>query len=155
MAVPGLSLVVTSAGSSLLQSVGFSSRAAKALGAQASAVAACWLSGCGPRGELLRSMWDPPGPGIEPRSSALTGGFLSSEPPGKPLNAFETLETTHHFTLICAKIQIRGGAGFTICNSYFKKLIAILLDEKCSEQSKLFLEGTNRKFYEVHLVMIK
>lgn len=116
---------------------GLSSHGAKAVGTRAPAVAACGLSGCGPRGELLHSTWDPPGPGIEPVSSALTGGvFLSSEPPGKPLNAFETLETTHSFTLSCVKMQIRGGAGFTpicVCNSYFKKLIVILLDEKWSD----------------------
>lgn len=44
---------------------------------------------------------------------------------------------------------------FVFVTLILKKLIAILLDEKWSEQSKLFLEGTDRKFYEVHLVMIK
>ena len=29
-------------------------------------------------------MWDLPGPGIEPVSPALVGGFLPTEPPGKP-----------------------------------------------------------------------
>ena len=29
-------------------------------------------------------MWDLPGPGIEPVSPALAGGFFTSEPPGKP-----------------------------------------------------------------------
>ena len=28
--------------------------------------------------------WDPPGPGIEPASLALAGGFFTTEPPGKP-----------------------------------------------------------------------
>ena len=28
--------------------------------------------------------WDPPGPGIEPVSPALAGGFFTTEPPGKP-----------------------------------------------------------------------
>ena len=28
-------------------------------------------------------MWDLPGPGIEPVSPALAGGFLTTEPPGK------------------------------------------------------------------------
>ena len=28
-------------------------------------------------------MWDLPGPGIEPMSSGLAGGFLTTEPPGK------------------------------------------------------------------------
>jgi len=31
-------------------------------------------------------MRDLPGPGIEPVSPALTGGFFTTEPPGKPEN---------------------------------------------------------------------
>ena len=31
-------------------------------------------------------MWDLPGPGLEPMSPALAGGFLATAPPGKPLN---------------------------------------------------------------------
>ena len=30
-------------------------------------------------------MWDLPGPGLEPVSPALAGGFLTTAPPGKPL----------------------------------------------------------------------
>ena len=29
-------------------------------------------------------MWDLPGPGVKPVSPALAGGFLTTEPPGKP-----------------------------------------------------------------------
>ena len=42
----------------------------------------------GPRTSWLLGTWDVPGPGIEPVSPALAGGFLSPMPPGKP-----------HFTL--------------------------------------------------------
>ena len=38
---------------------------------------------CGTRAQLLRSMWDLPGPGLEPVSPALAGGFLTTAPPGK------------------------------------------------------------------------
>ena len=41
------------------------------------------LSGCGARALLLRGMWDLPGPGFEPMSPALAGGFLTAAPPGK------------------------------------------------------------------------
>ena len=41
------------------------------------------LSSCGAQAELLRGMWDLPGPGIEPVSPALAGGFLTTTPPGK------------------------------------------------------------------------
>ena len=32
----------------------------------------------------FRGMWDLPGPGIKPMSPALAGGYLTTEPPGKP-----------------------------------------------------------------------
>ena len=34
---------------------------------------------------MFCSMWDFPGPGLEPVSPALAGGFLTTAPPGKPL----------------------------------------------------------------------
>ena len=45
------------------------------------------LSSCGARAQLLCSMWDLPGPGLEPVSPALAGGFLTTVPPGKPLKS--------------------------------------------------------------------
>ena len=42
------------------------------------------LSNCGSRAQPLRSMWDPPGPGLEPMSPALASGFSTTAPPGKP-----------------------------------------------------------------------
>ena len=46
------------------------------------------LSNCGSRAKLLRGMWDPPRPGLEPVSPALAGRFPTTAPPGKPLNIF-------------------------------------------------------------------
>ena len=43
------------------------------------------LSSCGSRAQLLRSMWDPPRPGLEPVSPALAGRFPTTAPPGKPM----------------------------------------------------------------------
>ena len=51
---------------------------------RASTAAARGLSSCGTGAELLHGMCDPPGPGIEPVSPALAGGFFTTEPPGKP-----------------------------------------------------------------------
>ena len=70
------------------------------LGVRASVVVACGLSSCGSwalgcrlssgtRAQLLRDMWDLPGPGLEPMSPALAGGFLTTAPPGKPLGGFD------------------------------------------------------------------
>ena len=42
------------------------------------------LSSCGSRAQLLRGMWDPPRPGLEPTSPALAGRFSTTAPPGKP-----------------------------------------------------------------------
>ena len=42
------------------------------------------LSNCGPRAQLLRGMWDPPRPGLEPVSPALAGRPSTTAPPGKP-----------------------------------------------------------------------
>ena len=42
------------------------------------------LSNCDSRAQLLRGMWDIPGPGLKPVSPALAGGFLTTAPPGKP-----------------------------------------------------------------------
>ena len=42
------------------------------------------LSSCGSRAQLLRGMWDPPGPGLEPVSPALAGRLSTTAPPGKP-----------------------------------------------------------------------
>ena len=40
--------------------------------------------------QLLHSLWDLPWPGIEPRSPALAGGFLSTRLPGKPCVCINT-----------------------------------------------------------------
>ena len=48
---------------------------------------------------MLCGMWDLPGPGLEPASPALAGGFLTTVPPGKSLDSFSCwhlhLSVTH------------------------------------------------------------
>ena len=46
------------------------------------------LSRCGSRAQLLRGMWDPPRPGLEPVSPALAGRLPTTAPPGKPHVSF-------------------------------------------------------------------
>ena len=60
-------------------------KGARASAAAADAAPGLWsrLGSCVARA-LLRGTWDLPGPGIEPVSPALAGGFLTPEPPGKP-----------------------------------------------------------------------
>ena len=49
------------------------------------------LSNHGSRAKPLRSMWDPPRPGLEPVSPALAGRLSTTAPPGKPLIIFKFL----------------------------------------------------------------
>ena len=51
----------------------------------------CGLSSIGAGAQLLRGKWGPPGPGIEPLSPALAGGFFTTEPPGSPQNNHQHL----------------------------------------------------------------
>ena len=46
------------------------------------------LSNCGSRAQLLRGMWDPLRPGLEPVSPALAGRFSTTAPLGKPENLY-------------------------------------------------------------------
>ena len=102
IAACGLSLGAASRGYSSLRCAGFSLRwllvvEHGALGARVSVVVArglssCGsralerrLSSCGSRAQLLHGMWDLPGPGLEPVSPALAGGFSTTAAPGRPL----------------------------------------------------------------------
>ena len=91
---------------------GFSCCRARGLGARASVVVACGLSSCGSRAQLLHSMWDLPGPGLEPVSPALAGGFLTTAPPGKS-------PCSLHFDLSHIKILLSKGFSvdlfFLVC----------------------------------------
>ena len=65
---------------------------------------------------MLRGMWDLPGPGIEPVSPALAGGFLTTAPPGKSLSYL--LFIVHLFLPAC---ELRTGGGlfpFVHCYVY-------------------------------------
>ena len=69
-------------GFSLLQSTdGLQAHGLSSCGSQA---LECRLSSCGEWAQLLRGMWDLPGPGLEPVSPALAGRFLTTAPPRKP-----------------------------------------------------------------------
>ena len=87
---------------------------AQALGAWASVVVARGLSSCGSqalehrlrscgaRAQLLRSMWDLPGPGLEPMSPALAGEFLTTVPSGKSQRRVFFKIFIYLFILSCA-----------------------------------------------------
>jgi len=47
-----------------------------------------WITGSKRTGLAAHGMWDLPGPGIEPVSPALAGGFSTTDPAGKSLILF-------------------------------------------------------------------
>ena len=58
------------------------------------------FSSSGTQAQLLYSMWDLPGLGIEPMSPALPGRFLSTGPPGKTCLLFLSLNFQHLFSVL-------------------------------------------------------
>ena len=101
VAACGLPLVAVSGGSSSLWCAGFSlwwllllqSTGSRHVGFSScdTRLSSCGsralerrLSSCGSRAYLLHGMWDLPGPGFEPVSPSLAGGFLTTAPPGNP-----------------------------------------------------------------------
>ena len=95
VAARGLSLVAASGDYSSLRCAGFSLRWLLLLwstGSRHTGFSSCAsralerrLSSCGTWAYLLRGMWDLPGPGLKPVSPALAGRFLTTAPPGKPV----------------------------------------------------------------------
>ena len=93
-----LSLVAASGGCSSLWCVCFSLRwlCSQSMGSRRAGFSSCGsralehrLSSCGAQASLLCSMGDLPGPGLEPTSPALAGGFLTTMPPGKACDALK------------------------------------------------------------------
>ena len=79
----GLSLCgarMLGAPASVVVTPGLSSHSARALEHR--------FSSCGVWAQLLCSMWDPPGPRLEPVSPTLAGGFPTTAPTGKPCKLF-------------------------------------------------------------------
>ena len=99
-----LSLAAASRGHSSLRCVGFSLRRLLLLRSTGSRHAG--FSGCGTRASLLCGMWDLPGPGLEPMSPALAGGFLTIAPPGKPLSLFLKYLFSKNFSIKGKKWKI-------------------------------------------------
>ena len=71
------------------------------------------LSSCGSWAQLLRGMWDPPRPGLEPVSPALAGRLSTTAPPGKPPNPIFIL----FVCLFLAALDLHCCAqAFSICS---------------------------------------
>ena len=91
----GFSLVVVSGGYSSLWCAGFSLSwllLLQSTGSRHEGFSSCGsralehrIRSCDVQALLLHSLWDLPGPGLEPVSPALAGGFLTTALLGKPL----------------------------------------------------------------------
>ena len=56
-------------------------------------------------------MWDLPGPGLEPVSPALAGGFLTTAPPGKPPTCLSDLAFPCCSSNYRSTVAVPGGTG--------------------------------------------
>ena len=64
-------------------------------------------SSCGSRAQLLRGMWDPPRPGLEPVSPALAGRLPTTALPGKPSSVY--------FCSMYFDALLLGAYTFSVC----------------------------------------
>ena len=129
---------------------GFSYCRARALGAQASVVVArglssrgaraleSRLSSCGARAKLLCGMWDLPGPKVQPMSPALAGRFLTTAPPGKPLNSNFLKQDILHI-ILCLKLRVDflRGLGNKWTSMSEKKILTSIFSKGCYLRSNL------------------
>ena len=85
-------------------------------------------------------MWDLPGPGLEPVSPELAGGFLTTAPPGKPARSF----LTH--LLMKIKTKIKKWDLMKLKNFCSGKEIINKTKRQPSEREKIFAnEATDKR----------
>ena len=99
-----LSLVAASKDSSWMRCAGFS---LQSIGSGYTGFSSCsswaleWkLSSCGAGALMLWSVWNLPGPGMEPVSSALAGGLLTTVPPGESWLQFYIWLSSYIFMMV-------------------------------------------------------
>ena len=69
-------------------------------------------------------MWDLPGPGLEPVSPALAGGFSTTAPPGKPEESFFSF--TLFYFLFFAALSLRCcSQAFSSCGERGLLFVAV------------------------------
>ena len=107
-------------------------------GARASVDVAQGLSSCSPQAleqaNLLHSMWDLPGPGVEPVSPALAGRFFTTELPGKPpfskteaVNLGEVKFITSFLVRIVSKNSLSNPRSWTFSPIFFLEVSSFQL----------------------------
>ena len=137
----GFSLVGVSRGYSLVGSAWASLVAERVLwGAQASVTVA--------RAQLLCSLWDPPGSGIKPVSSASEGEFFTTEPPGKSLSIILEKDLSQfgrpNLSLVNLHLLLNEFELFTRhppTPDFINHLYYFFCETVCSASSPVFLLG--------------
>ena len=82
----------------------------------------------GGRAELLYSTWDLPGPGMEPTSPSLAGGFFTTEPPGKPwMLSFKPAFSLSSFTFSKRLFSSSSLSAVRVVSSTYLRLLKFLL----------------------------
>ena len=80
------------------------------------------LNSCSMRALLLPSMWDLPGPGIEPVSPALAGGFFATGSLGKPLADILILDFQNGEYSVCENLLRQVWEGNIVPSAgYYKE----------------------------------
>ena len=79
-------------------------------------------------------MWDLPGPGLEPMSLALAGGFLTTVPPGKPLYQIFKEELTPNSSQTLPKKEIEEEE--TLLNSFCDTSIILISKPDITHKKK-------------------
>ena len=121
----GFSLVAASGGHSSLRCAGLSPRWPLSLQSTGSSHAG--FSSCGSRALLLRGMWDPPRPGLEPMYPALAGRLSTTAAPGKPhLDYFYLFAITK-----CLLMSI----------PFYNHVSFLTRPRTCQKKAQLFLEN--------------
>ena len=95
------------------------------------------FSSCGARAQLLHGVWDFSGPGLEPMSPALAGGFLTTAPPGKSaMKVFITyLYPSHPRT--SHSVRSRWDVGALFCISIYRLFSCVVkIENHLHEQIK-------------------
>ena len=81
-------------------------------------------------------MWDLPGPGLEPMSPALAGGFLTTVPPGKPPETYLTLFKANRDVAFLTHLSLLNKIYIPYLNEWLDDLYYIhVMDEIISSHS--------------------
>ena len=87
---------------------------------------------------MLHSMWNLPGPGLEPMSPALAGRFLTNAPPGKPYTDFYIVKYSSLFssnkTLMDTSFTLKSLINLSFILAQGISKLSLLIHSSVTEQ---------------------